>query len=44
MYPKELVKKRDKVLEKRKKQGQENEDIEIKEFFNMHFTIRLDDN
>lgn len=43
MYPKELVKKRDKALELRKKQSTENDVVEIKEFFNMHISTRLDE-
>lgn len=43
MFPKELVKKRDKALEKRKKQPTENESLEVKEFFNVHFTTRLEE-
>ena len=43
MYPKELVKKRDKALELKKKQSVENELLEIKEFFNMHISTKLDE-
>lgn len=43
MYPKELVKKRDKALEMKKKQSVENERLEIKEFFNMHISTKLDE-
>jgi hypothetical protein len=43
MFPKELVKKRDQVLEKRKKQPAERENVEIKEFFNAHFTTRMEE-
>ena len=42
MFPKELFMKRDKQLQK-KKEPSIDELSEIKEFFNMHFTTRLDD-
>ena len=42
MYPKELINKRDKALEKKKKHPAETVEVEIKEFFNMHFTTKLD--
>ena len=42
MYPKELFMKRDKAIQK-KKQSSNQDVVDIKEFFNMHFTTRLDD-
>jgi len=45
MFPKELFMKRDKALQSKKASQPSSEEasLEIKEFFNMHITTRLDD-